>query len=152
MRPTLEHLEQTCVKTSEGVRLVRTTRNSNTEPACTANLADAIGYARSEFRDGRSEKEVFALLLKIGQPTKIKGLIHELYLESLGVCTRDQIAKSASLTIGALLIVSIGLVLSRAFWIAPVLAGLIGLYAYLVDKAFLRRWKQRARRQFTSMN
>ena len=111
-----------------------------------ANLADAINYARCEFRDGRSEREVFDLLIRNGQPNTIRGLVHELYLESLGVCTRDQIERSLSLSLGVLAIVSAGLLITHAWWIAFVLAGCIGLYTLAVDRIFSHHWRHRQRK------
>ncbi len=112
------------------------------------DFADVVGYARCEFRDGRSEKEVLALLVKSGHKADtIRGVVRELYYECLGVSFLDRceemVAKIAGLPIALYLFLKVettpvaGLSLLAA----------LSVYVVVISVLFRRHWEKRHRRR-----
>ncbi len=115
------------------------------EPTPSVEYADIVGYARSEFREGRTEKEVLQILTKAGRPREIKGVVHELYLECMEVTLADRvletIVKFLGLPVALLLLPRV----VKMWWAGLVLVVVLVLYLALVSTAFHRVWQRRFR-------
>lgn len=112
------------------------------------DFADVVGYARSEFRDGRSEGEVLALLVKTGhEPDAIRGVVHELYFECLGVAFIDRLiellAKVAGIPIALFLFIGIRI----TWWAGLILLVVLTAYVLLISVLFRKYWESRYRRR-----
>ena len=111
------------------------------------DVADLVGYARSEFRDGRTEREVLALLIKSGQPDSIQGVVHELYLECMEVRLRDRAFELAVQAIGLPIAIGLFFIAQRTWMTGVLLLAEILLYFGLVHLLCVRHWEKRFRRR-----
>lgn len=117
-----------------------------------ADLADAVGYARSEFRDGRSEKEVLELLLRSGQPASIRRVVHELYFECLEVTQRDRLMECFIQFLGLPLVITLFVLAPKGALTAPAMLIVLAGYFGAVHVLTRRHWAARHRRNLERQN
>lgn len=114
------------------------------EPLPRADFADVVSYARSEFRDGRSEREVMNLLVKSGHDREsIRGVVHELYFECLGVTWLDR-AKDLLVKVIAIPIALFLLLKVDTTWVVGiVLLVALTVHVSVTSILFRRHWEKR---------
>lgn len=112
------------------------------------DFADVVGYARSEFRDGRSEREVLDLLVKTGQePDAIRGVVHELYYECLGVAFIDRFLELMVKVVGVPIALFVFIRIETTWWAGLILLVVLTVYVILVSALFRKYWEDRYRRR-----
>ncbi|MBI3721368.1 MAG: hypothetical protein HY248_02350 [Fimbriimonas ginsengisoli] len=108
-------------------------------------FADVIAYARGEFKDGRSEREVVRLLMKMGHPAAIRGLVHEVYYDTLGVSDNDRAIEFLFRILSLPLFFWLLFQLHQAWWTIPLVLALFGAYIAFECWAMRRFWEWRRR-------
>lgn len=110
------------------------------------DLCDLVGYARGEFREGRSEQEVAKALSSMttsGELRAMKGVLRELYLETIGVSPKERrlvcLLQIASVAVATLIAAPLG-----PGWPMLVVAALIFTALYVgLDRGFEGAWRRR---------
>jgi len=112
------------------------------------DFADVVGYARSEFREGRSERDVLKLLVKTGHKRDaIEGVVHELYFECLGVTFFDRCEEMAAKIAGVPVALYLFLKVETTPWAGLSLLAALSVYVLLISAIFRKHWEKRYQRR-----
>ena len=132
----------------KGLLMRESSREHHVGASSGADLyAEVIGYARGEFRDGRRPDEVVRLLLKRGYPKSIRGIVREVYFDTLGVSDSDRAIDFLLQILSVPLFYGVWFKLPEAWWSIPAVTGMLAAYLIAEHWAIHRYWERRSRRR-----